>query len=185
MLVERGLITCYLWVCYITIFKKLAVVILTAINLLFFMLVAVFRFEHGTLSILNIYSITRPPEWFLNDCQVSNKNKNSSQYLYVCGVMVKGKLTCTLFNISQFIWNSVDTCHPRLVYMFAAVCVLTFELWLRGDQSTYPGNISLELASQHAIWHQWQVPWSVVLATRVMKTNVVKMRGDHCLKCDV
>jgi len=70
----------------------------------FFVSMAVFRFEHGTPSILNIYVITRLSECFLNDCQVSNtKNKNNNQYLCVCGVMVKGKLTCTLFNISQFI----------------------------------------------------------------------------------
>jgi len=35
MLVEMGFITYYSWVCSITVFKKLAVVILTAINLFF------------------------------------------------------------------------------------------------------------------------------------------------------
>ena len=45
----------------------------------FLMLMAVFRIEHGTPSIVNIYPITRPPECFLNDCHVSNtKNKNNN-----------------------------------------------------------------------------------------------------------
>jgi len=54
----------------------------------FFMLMSVFRFEHGTPSVLNMYPIIRSPEYFLNDCQVSNtKSKNSNQYLYVCVVL--------------------------------------------------------------------------------------------------
>lgn len=128
MLVERGLISLFMSLLY----HRLQETIFCDTDhyqSTFLMLMAVFRFEHGTLSILNIYPIARPPECFLNDRHISNtKNKNNNQYSYVCGVMVKGKLTCTLFNIFTIYLKLSRHCHPRLVYMFAAVCVLTFEL---------------------------------------------------------